>query len=108
MFVSFLKESQPSTVGRRFVNPFPKMPGVGSLHLEWRECGKPTCRCARGHLHGPYPVLRWREDGRQRKALVRPQDVLAVLAAIVERRALPPVSRIRASLRGAERPRRPH
>lgn len=84
------------------MNPFPKMSGTGSLHLEWRRCGKPTCRCGQGHLHGPYYVLRWRAGGRQRKALVRPEGVTALLAAIEERRALASVSRIRASLRGAE------
>ena len=27
------------------------------------RCGKPSCRCARGHLHGPYWYAYWR-DGR--------------------------------------------
>lgn len=43
----------------------------GSLVAEWKRCGKPTCRCARGQLHGPYYYRRWRDStGRQRKEYV--------------------------------------
>jgi hypothetical protein len=75
------------------------MPLPGSVHLEWRRCGKPNCRCAKGRLHGPYYVRRWREGGRQRKELVRPENLLVVLAAIEERKGLAPASRIAESLR---------
>src|SRR5262249_42774341 len=37
------------------------LPPTGSLQREWRRCGKPTCRCASGMLHGPYWYLRWRD-----------------------------------------------
>jgi len=70
----------------------------GSLHLEWRRCGDSTCHCARGRQHGPYFVRRWREGGRQRKELVRPEELGEVMSAIEERRSLAPVSRIRRSL----------
>ena len=76
---------------------------IGSIHLEWRRCGKPTCRCAHGHPHGPYYVRRWREGGRQRKELIRAAEVATVLTALEERRRrLVPVRRILASLRAAE------
>lgn len=26
----------------------------GSVHSQYVRCGKPTCKCARGELHGPY------------------------------------------------------
>jgi hypothetical protein len=77
----------------------PKTPLVGSVHLEYRRCGKTTCRCTRGRLHGPYPTLRWREDGRQRKALVKMVDLPRVLAQIEERRSAASASAIRSSLR---------
>src|SRR5688500_16025844 len=64
----------------------------GSLHLEWRRCGKMGCRCARGSLHGPYFVRRWRDGGKQKKALVSPEEVPGVLASIEARRALTPAS----------------
>ena len=59
-------------------------PLPGSLHREWRRCGKPTCRCAQGTLHGPYWVRRWWEHGRQRKQYVprhRVEEVAAGIAA---------------------------
>ena len=40
----------------------------GSVHAQWVTCGKPGCRCSRGHLHGPYLYLFWRERGRLRKS----------------------------------------
>jgi hypothetical protein len=62
---------------------FPKIaPLPGSLHREWRRCGKANCRCSRGHLHGPYWVRRWWEPGRQRKAYVPRRQVDQVAAAI--------------------------
>ena len=50
------------------------------------RCGKPTCRCNDGHLHGPYWVLRWREGATNRRRYVRQTDVDAVRAAIERRR----------------------
>jgi hypothetical protein len=38
-------------------------------------CGKPTCRCARGELHGPYFYCFWRERGKLKKAYIRKADV---------------------------------
>jgi hypothetical protein len=78
----------------------PKIRAIGSLHLEWRRCGRANCCCARGALHGPYFVRRWREGGRQRKALVRRDDVVEVLTAIKERRAAGSILGITRSLRG--------
>lgn len=34
------------------------------------KCGKKTCRCAAGELHGPYTYKYWKEDGKLRKAYV--------------------------------------
>jgi hypothetical protein len=50
----------------------PKMAGhkCGSLHLEFRRCGRQNCRCQRGLLHGPYAYRHWREGGQQRKKYV--------------------------------------
>jgi hypothetical protein len=43
---------------------------IGSLHLEFKRCGQPNCRCSRGLLHGPYVYKHWRENGRQKKEYV--------------------------------------
>jgi len=37
----------------------------GSLYLLRRKCGKPTCRCAQGHLHEAW-VLTRSEQGEAR------------------------------------------
>jgi hypothetical protein len=65
----------------------------GSLQADWKKCGKPTCRCARGQRHGPYWSRRWREDGRQRRRYVRPADAERVRAGLAEWRRLHPPAR---------------
>ena len=70
---------------------FPKVaPLPGSLQLEWRRCGKPGCRCARGQPHGPYAVRIWYEDGRRRKRYVPREEVAKVAAGIARWRELHP------------------
>jgi len=62
----------------------------GSLHTEYKRCGKDGCRCASGRdedLHGPYYYRHFRdEDGNQRKAYVPRGDVEAVRSKIRKRR----------------------
>jgi hypothetical protein len=80
----------------------PKHPLPGSVHLEWKRCGRTWCRCSRGHLHGPYFYRRWREDGRQRTEYVKRADLESTLLAIELRKAeTVPVYQIKASLSGA-------
>ncbi len=52
------------------------------------RCGKATCRCRRGELHGPYAFLYWRDErGRQRRRYVQRADVRAVEHIVTQRRA---------------------
>src|SRR5262249_25350961 len=60
------------------------LPGV--ILPQWVRCGRPNCRCARGHLHGPYHYRFWREGGRLRKAYVKQSEVEAVRARCEARR----------------------
>lgn len=62
----------------------PKM--AGSLHLEFKQCGRSQCRCRRGLLHGPYLYRHWREGGRQRKAYVPIRRFTEVMLAVKEHR----------------------
>lgn len=66
---------------------------AGAVCAQFKRCGKDNCRCARGALHGPYFYEFWRENGRQRKAYVKREDVAARRAKCAERR------RMHASLR---------
>ena len=81
------------------MNPLPKNPGSSAWDIRDElpgvvlaqpvRCGKPTCRCASGNpddRHGPYHYRFWREDGRLRKAYVRPEDLAATRAACERRR----------------------
>jgi uncharacterized protein DUF6788 len=65
----------------------------GSLHAELKRCSKPSCRCARGDLHGPYWSLRWREGNRQHHRYVRPAEITTVRTALAAWRALHPPAR---------------
>ena len=71
--------------------PLPKMETLkGSVHIEWKRCGRANCRCLSGRPHGPYYARRWREEGRQRKAYVAPSNLEATMLAIELRRQLIP------------------
>ena len=83
------KPSPPALKGN-LDHSFPKAAPPGSIHLDWVTCGKPTCRCGRGFLHGPYVVRRWREDGKLRKRYIRWRDLPRVLAEMERQRALKP------------------
>ena len=48
---------------RQMTKPAELIPG--SFYLMHRKCGKPSCRCARGHLHPAY-VLTRSEAGRHK------------------------------------------
>lgn len=57
---------------------------IGSLHLEFKKCGRPNCRCGGGLLHGPYVYRHRREGGRQKKEYV-PIRRLSEVALEMER-----------------------
>ena len=38
---------------------------AGSFYQMYKKCGRPNCRCARGELHGPFPVLSIARAGRR-------------------------------------------
>ncbi len=57
-------------------NPLPKIEALpGAVCAQWKRCGKPSCRCASGDLHGPYFYRFWRAGGRLRKTYVPRADV---------------------------------
>lgn len=61
-------------------NPLPKkLPGA--VIAQMVRCGKPSCKCARGELHGPY-FYRFRRTGRRlRKTYVRKSEVAVIKGA---------------------------
>ncbi len=81
--VVLMKEAKTS-------KPLPKTPPgatlVGAACAQYKRCGKPGCKCARGELHGPYFYrFRWRE-GRTAKEYIRLSEVENVRAACARHR----------------------
>jgi len=71
---------------------------AGTVHVQRRTCGRPTCRCRRGERHVGY-YLFTREGGRLRKRYLKATDIEVVRAACDERRRRERASR--AALRAA-------
>lgn len=73
---------------------------IGSLHLEFKRCGRGNCRCRQGYLHGPYVYKHWREEGRQKKQYVPMRQFAEVALEIMHKRAeLIRPSRVKQALR---------
>src|SRR5690349_14746699 len=58
----------------------------GAVCAQYVRCKKAGCRCNRGAPHGPYFYRFWREQGKLRKAYVRPRDLQIVRAACARHR----------------------
>ncbi|MCA1624990.1 MAG: hypothetical protein LC778_14560 [Acidobacteria bacterium] len=58
----------------------PKMMS-GSVHKQFVRCGKTTCRCARGELHGAYYYYFKRVNGKLSKRYLKPHEVKQMQAA---------------------------
>ena len=70
----------------------------GAVCPQYVRCGKDRCKCEAGELHGPYYYRFWREDGRLRKAYVRPADLPAVSVACDEERQFLRIGRLARAL----------
>jgi hypothetical protein len=69
-----------------------------------KRCGKPSCPCSQGELHGPYVYHHWWEQGRQRKQYVRAGNLEHVQASLaLWREEHPRVWEVRQAMRMLER-----
>ena len=64
----------------KIVKVLPKMLG-GTVHQQFKKCGKATCKCARGELHGPYFYHFVRVGGKLKKRYLKASEVEQVQAA---------------------------
>src|SRR5215475_8481004 len=72
--------NEASTMENENAKPLPKsIPGA--VIAQMVRCGKPSCKCARGELHGPYFYRFWRTGRRLRKTYVRKIEAAAIKAA---------------------------
>ena len=56
---------------------------AGSFYEMHKKCGRPGCRCTRGELHGPFPVIAIARGGRRSTRSV-PRDRVAEVRRRVE------------------------
>jgi hypothetical protein len=77
-----LPESEPPRPAA--TDPAGALPQKGSVHLQRRRCGRPTCRCTRGRPH-PAHYLFWWEGGKLKKRYLRASEVEPTGAACRER-----------------------
>jgi len=59
----------------------------GSVVVQRRRCGKPTCRCADGKQLHEATVLSYSQNGRNRTVMLTPGEVASVTAAVQRYRA---------------------
>lgn len=60
----------------------------GSVERRYVRCGKPSCKCARGKLHGPYFYHVTTDNTLRSRRYVRRSDVATVRAACNAHREL--------------------
>ena len=68
-------------------SPLPQIRAIvrGTVHVQFRVCGRQNCRCRRGERHAAY-YLFWRQDGKLRKRYIRAGELEATRAACERRR----------------------
>jgi hypothetical protein len=72
--------NEASAMENENAKPLPKtIPGA--VIAQMVRCGKSSCKCARGELHGPYFYRFWRTGRRLRKTYVRKSEAAAIKAA---------------------------
>lgn len=79
-----LSKTASDTRGRVIKESITPLKGV--LIGEMKRCGKLSCHCASGHLHGPYHYHYYREAGRLRKHYIKPENLAAVSEGIEARK----------------------
>ena len=58
---------------------------LGTVHIQYRRCGRPNCHCRDGERHPAY-YLFWRQRGRLRKRYLKASEVEDVRDACTYRR----------------------
>ena len=62
-------------------NSLPKIqPLPGAVCVQWKRCGKPKCKCAKGELHGGYYYHFYYVGGKLHKKYVKKAEVEQVKA----------------------------
>ncbi len=57
----------------------------GSVHKQFKKCGKSNCKCVSGELHGAYYYHFVREDGKLKKRYLKATEVEPTRIACIKR-----------------------
>jgi hypothetical protein len=61
----------------------PKLePLPGAVCIQWKRCGKPNCKCAKGELHGAYDYHFFYVDGKLHKKYVKKAEAVSMKLAV--------------------------
>lgn len=55
---------------------------------QYRKCGKASCKCNTGALHGPYFYYFYREDGKLKKSYIRKADAAELWESYSQQRLI--------------------
>jgi hypothetical protein len=64
------------------------LPKGKAICQQFRKCGKPSCKCNSGSLHGPYYFYFYREDGKLKKSYIRKAEAQALWESYSQQREL--------------------
>jgi hypothetical protein len=53
---------------------YPKTMIEGCLHVIYKKCGNPNCKCQKGKKHGPYWALSKKEGGKRKVTYLQKID----------------------------------
>lgn len=65
----------------------------GSVHQQFKKCGKPNCKCVRGELHSTYYHF-VRENGKLKTRYLKASEVEEIQQACLLRRSRQKVERV--------------
>ncbi len=51
----------------------------GIAYKIFKKCGKKNCKCRKGQLHGPYPVLSLYKDGKQKLIVIKKGEIAQIV-----------------------------
>jgi hypothetical protein len=78
------QEDESEEMQTETLNMLPQILG-GTVHQQFKRCGKPNCRCANGKLHRAYYHF-LRVGGKLRKSYLKTAEVESIFRACLLRR----------------------
>jgi uncharacterized protein DUF6788 len=79
-------ERQAGDMENKTEDTLPKIAAYGgTVHRQFVKCGKASCKCARGELHGAYYYHFVRVNGKLKKRYLKPGQIEQVQDACLKR-----------------------